>query len=139
MQPDDVVVEVVVDDAAAHGRGRMTVLRLSWRRADPLAVALRLTSRPDHPALPRGRWLVLRDFLRYGLEETAGDGDVRIRPDGCGERVCLELTRAGRSACVSLPSGTLREFLDETERIVPAGEERFEEALDALIELLLRT
>ena len=139
MQPDDVVVEVVVDDGAAHGRGRTTVLRLSWRRSDPLAVALRLTSRPDHPALPCGRWLVLRDFLRYGLEETTGDGDVRIGPDRRRGRVRLGLTRAGCGTCVSLPSRTLREFLDETERIVPAGEERSEEALDALIELLLRT
>ena len=75
---DDISVESVVEDGGSTGRGRITMLRLAWRRDDPLAVALLLTAEPDHPALPRGRWVVLRDFLRYGLEEPTGDGDVRL-------------------------------------------------------------
>ena len=134
---DEVSVEVVVEDGGSTGRGRMTVLRLSWRRTDPLAVALVLTAQPDHPALPRGTWLVLRDFLRYGLEEPTGDGDVRIAPDGTGRNVRLELVRAGRPCPVTLPAKTVRDFLDSTEGIVPAGEEASEQALDALIERLL--
>ena len=77
---------------------------------------LLLTAQPDHPALPRGRWVVLRDFLRYGLDEPTGDGEVRIRPDDLRDRVWLELARPGRAACVSLPRETAREFLDRTER-----------------------
>ena len=51
----------------------LTVLGLAWRREDPLAVRLTLAAQPDHPALPRGEWSVLRDFLRYGVEEPTGD------------------------------------------------------------------
>lgn len=138
MRHDDVAVEVVIDDGGSSGRGRMTVLRLSWNRDDPLAVVMLLTAQPDHPALPRGRWVVLRDFLRYGLDAATGDGDVRIRPDVHGDRVWLELVRCGRPACVSVPVGTMRAFLEDTERLVASGEERSDVALDALIEHLLR-
>ena len=134
---DDVATEVVIDDGGSSGRGRMTVLRLGWRVDDPLAVSLLLTAQPDHPALPRGRWVVLRDFLRYGLEEPTGDGDVRIRPDAVRDRVSLELVRCGRPCAVSLPRATLRSFLDATEERVPSGEERSESAVDALIDRLL--
>jgi hypothetical protein len=135
---DVVVADVVVQGSGASGRGRVTVLRLSWRRADPLAVELALHAQPDHPALPRGQWVVLRDFLRYGLDEPTGDGAVRIRPDGDGDRVWLELARGARPCRVTVPRRALAEFLDATERLVPAGEERSEEAVDALLERLLQ-
>ena len=138
MPPDDVTTEVVLDDGGTTGRGRITVLRLSWSREDPLAVEVVLTAQPDHPALPRGEWVVLRDFLRYGIEEPTGDGDVRIKPDALRDRVWFELTRGGRPACVSMPKQTLCDFLDATERIIPTGDEAPEEALDALIERLLQ-
>ena len=131
-------VEVVVEDEAP-GRRHTTVLQLGWRRSDPLAVSLVVTAQPDHPALPRGRWVVLRDFLRYGLEEPTGDGDVRLRPDASGQRMVIELMRCGRPASVSIPADTVRRFLDATEAIVPTGEERSEAALDALIDRLLRS
>jgi Streptomyces sporulation and cell division protein, SsgA len=132
-----VTVEVVLDGSS--GNGRMTVLELSWRRDDPLAVALTLTAQPDHPALPRGQWVILRDFLRYGLEAATGDGEVRIRPDDRGERVWLELAREGHPCCVALAASVVADFLDQTEAIVPAGEERSEHALDELIERLLQS
>ena len=130
-------VEVVIDDGGSTGRGRMTVLTMLWRPEDPLAVELLLIAQPDHPALPRGRWVVLRDFLRYGLDEPTGDGDVRIRPDPQRDRVGLELARPGRAACVSVPRATAAEFLERTERAVPSGSERSGEALDALLSRLL--
>ncbi len=132
-----VSTEVVIDDGGSTGRGRMTVLTLLWHPDDPLAVELLLTAQPDHPALPRGRWIVLRDFLRYGLEEPTGDGEVRIRPDEQRDRVCLELARTGRAACVSVPRSTARDFLERTERLVPSGSERSGPALDALLARLL--
>ena len=132
-----VTVEVVIGDGGSTGRGRMTVLSLTWRAEDPLAVELLLTAQPDHPALPRGRWVVLRDFLRYGLDEPTGDGEVRIRPDAARERVELELARPGRAACVSLPRTTVLAFLERTERAVPSGTERSDEAIDALLARLL--
>ena len=115
----------------------MTVLTLLWRPDDPLAVELLLTAQPDHPALPRGRWVVLRDFLRYGLDEPTGDGEVRIRPDDERDRVWLELARPGRAACVSVPRSTARDFLERTEAAVPSGSERSERAIDELLARLL--
>ena len=128
-----VETEVVVDDGGLSGRGRMTVLRLAWWHQDPLAVALTLTAHPDHPALPRGDWVVLRDFLRYGLEEATGDGEVRIRPDDEHDRLCLDLQRPGRAACVSVARPLIAEFLRRTEAVVPFGEERSAEAIEALL------
>jgi hypothetical protein len=132
-----VAVEVVIDDGGSTGRGRITVLTLLWQPEDPLAVEILLVAQPDHPALPRGRWVVLRDFLRYGLDEPTGDGAVRIRPDSARSRVQLELARTGRDAVVSVPTDTLLAFLEQTERAVPSGSERSEEAIDALLAKLL--
>jgi hypothetical protein len=137
VQVPDVLADVVIDDGGHSGRGRLTVLRLSWREHDPLAVDLTLTAQPDHPALPRGHWVVLRDFLRYGLEEPTGDGEVRIRPDDVRDRVWFELARPGRAACVSVPRAVVRDFLDRTEDAVPTGEERSADAIDALLGRLL--
>lgn len=137
MAADPVTVEVVIDDGGHSGRGRMTVLQLGWQADDPYAVVLLLTAQPDHPALPRGRWVVLRDFLTYGLEEATGDGEVRIRPDELRDRVWFELARPGRAACVSVDRGLVRDFLARTEQAVPRGAERSEAAIDALLDRLL--
>ena len=133
-----VTTQVVIDDGAHVGPGRRTELTLMWSTADPLAVQLQLTAMPEHPALPRGRWVVLRDFLRYGLDEPTGDGAVRIRPDLVRDRVWLELDRYGRPACVSLPRPVLLAFLDKTEQAVATGTERSAAALEDLLDRLLQ-
>ncbi|MEX2291168.1 MAG: SsgA family sporulation/cell division regulator [Mycobacteriales bacterium] len=134
---EPVTADVVIFDGGHSGRGRRTILRLRWTAAEPLAVELLLTAQPDHPALPRGSWVVLRDFLRYGLDQPTGDGAVRIRPDELRDRVWFELARPGRAACVSVPRAVARDFLDRTEHAVPCGTERSEEAIDALLLRLL--
>ncbi|MCW2615523.1 MAG: hypothetical protein JWN08_2517 [Frankiales bacterium] len=133
-----VVAEAVIDEGGLSGRGRMTVLKLAWEASDPYAVVLLLTAQPDHPALPRGRWVVLRDFLTYGLEQATGDGEVKIRPDDLRDRVWFELARPGRAACVSVPRELVRDFLARTELSVPRGAERSDEAIDALLLRLLQ-
>ena len=132
----EITAHVVVDDAGLSGHGHLTVLGMLWQAADPLAVILTLSAQPDHPALPRGEWAVLRDFLRYGVEEPTGDGAVRIRPDGEG-RVMLELDGGARRYTVHIPADVLCDFLDETESVVPAGNEAGDEVIDALIARLL--
>ena len=132
----DITAHVVVDDSGMSGHGHLTVLGLSWNREDPLAVRLTLAAQPDHPALPRGEWAVLREFLRYGLEEATGDGDVRIRPELDG-RVRLELLGEAKPYAVHVPAGVLLDFLDETEAVVATGAEADEEVIDALIARLL--
>lgn len=114
----------------------MTVLGLAWRRDDPLAVTLTLAAQPDHPSLPRGTWAVLRDFLRYGVEEATGDGDVRLRPGGDGQ-VVLQLLGEAKPYELHVPAQVLCNFLDATEAIVPAGAEADDATIDALISKLL--
>ncbi len=128
-----VTAEVVVADGHATGRQHSTSLRLSWYAGDPLAVHLLLMAQPDHPSLPRGRWTLLRDFLRYALTHPTGDGDVRARPDSDRLWVVLDLLRDGRTTTVRVPAALVERFLDATERLVPAGEERSGEALDELL------
>jgi hypothetical protein len=135
---DDVGVEIVIDEDDAANQ-RPTVLRLGWCRDDPLAVTLGLRGIPDHPALYRGAWVVLRDFLRYGLDEPTGDGDVRISPHDRAGVVELNLGSVGGRPCaVRLPTATVRGFLAATEAIVPSGEEQSEAELEALIMRLLQ-
>ena len=133
---DDVTASVIVDGGCT-GPNRTTMLRLAWSRHDPLAVRLLLTAEPDHPALPRGQWAVLRDFLRYGCDHATGDGLVRIRPGAAGREVLLDLVDGTRASTVRLPVEMVHRFLDATEAICPAGEERHEVAVDALIDRLL--
>jgi Streptomyces sporulation and cell division protein, SsgA len=132
----EITAHVVIDDVGMTGHGHVTVLGLSWTSDDPLAVKLNLAAQPDHPALPRGDWVVLRDFLRYGIEEPTGDGVVRIRPDGAG-RLVLELIDGNRRYLVHVGADLVAEFLDETETIVPTGAEAGDAAIDALIAKLL--
>lgn len=134
---DRVTTEVVITDRHMSGRGRTTSLRLTWLTADPLAVHLVLTAMPDHPSLPRGMWVVLRDFLQYGLEEPTGDGAVRIRPEPGRDRVRLDLARDCGDCWVTVAAGVVRDFLATTEELVASGEERGGEELDTLIARLL--
>jgi len=134
---DDVRTEVIVDDRHLSGRGRTTILTLSWRHGDPLAVHLVLTASPEHPSLPTGRWVMLRDFLRYGLDAPTGDGRVRLAPDPARDRMRLVLQRDCGSCELSVPRTTVRDFLDATEALVPCGQERSAAEVEALIDRLL--
>jgi Streptomyces sporulation and cell division protein, SsgA len=136
MTSHDVITEVVVSDGGMSGQGHTTLLRLGWREADPFAITLSLTAHPDHPALPRGTWVVLRDFLRNGLDVPTGDGEVRIRPRSRVGRVDLRLARDGRPFVISVSAALVADFLDATERVVPAGEEASVGAIEALLDEL---
>jgi hypothetical protein len=131
-----VSARVVVNDGGGKSSRHRTVLALSWDDSDPLAVRIVLSTEPDHPSLPRGEWVMLRDFLRYGCSEPTGDGAVRIRPDGVN-RILLALQDDTKTFEVRVPAATLTGFLDETERAVPTGREAGEEVLDELIRRLL--
>lgn len=135
----EVVLEAVIDDGS-HGRtGRRTVLELRWHRDDALAVHLHLTAQPDHPALPRGEWVLLRDLVRTGLAEPTGDGSVRVRPDEVRDRIWIELDLPtyGRSACVSVPRDRVRAFVALTEQQVPHGGEGSAQAVEDLLQRIL--
>jgi hypothetical protein len=131
-----VSTRVVVNDDGGTSTRHRTVLALSWDDSDPLAVRIVLSTEPDHPSLPRGEWVMLRDFLRYGCSEPTGDGAVRVRPEP-GDRILLALQDETKTFEVRVPTGTITGFLDETERAVPTGREAGEEVLDELIRRLL--
>jgi hypothetical protein len=131
-----VSTRVVVNDDGGTSTRHRTVLALSWDDSDPLAVRIVLSTEPDHPSLPRGEWVMLRDFLRYGCSEPTGDGAVRVRPEG-DDRILLALQDDTKTFEVRVPVLTITGFLDETERAVPTGREAGEEVLDELIRRLL--
>jgi hypothetical protein len=133
---DSVSADILVD-AGPPGQTRRTMLRLEWQRHAPIAIRLHLTTSPDHPALPRGQWSVLRDFLRYGLDEPTGDGDVRIVPHANGADLALHLIFDGRNTCIDLPRATVLAFLDRTESIEPSGEAGEAATLEILVARLL--
>lgn len=137
MLGEDVTAEFVVDNASS--RGRITVFQICWRSCDPLAVAMTLVSRPEHPALPQGSWVAPRDALRAGLETPVGDGDVRIGPAPDRGDVRLDLADGDRQSVVLVAAESLRSFLDRTEQVVPTGQEHAEQALDAVLANLLQT
>ena len=137
MVQDEVAASAILDDGRLAGRGLTTLLTFRWQPDDPLAVSLTITAEPDHPSLPRGEWVILRDFLRYGLEEPTGDGEVRMRPDAQLDRIWFELARPGRAASVSVARDIVRDFLDRTDAIVPTGEESSDATIDALVIRLL--
>ena len=129
-------------------RGHVSVLRLSWSAGDPLAVVVVVGARPAHPALLRGRWVVLRDALRSvlgpGGAGPVGAGVGGPRPAGHvqlsrhDEHVTLTLRSASLPCVVSVPAPPLRRFLAETDAVVPPGDEPCRAALDAEIARMLR-
>jgi len=127
----------VESSVGQKGRDRSIYLQMHWRANDPLTVCIEVTARPDHPALPRGNWVVLRDFLRYGLEVPTGDGDVQITPSEDGLLIHLDLALSQRTCRVQVPGALLAQFLDHTEKQVPLGEERSADDLEAFIAKLL--
>jgi hypothetical protein len=138
---ETVSCEIVLGDGRPW-RGHLAVLRLSWVDSDPLAVVVVVGARPPHPALLRGRWVVLRDALRAVL---APDGGSRMpaRPAGHvsmsrqGEHVTLTLRSPSLPCVVTVPAGPMREFLADTDAIVPPGGEPWAPALDAEIARML--
>jgi Streptomyces sporulation and cell division protein, SsgA len=133
--------EIVLGDGRPW-RGHLPVLRLSWVDGDPLAVVVVIGARPPHPALLRGRWVVLRDALRAVLAPEGGS-QVPARPAGHvsmsrqDEHVTLTLRSASLPCVVTVPAGPMCEFLARTDAIVPPGGEPWAPALDAEIARML--
>ena len=138
---ETVSCEIVLGDGRPW-RGHLAVLRLSWVDSDPLAVVMVVGARPPHPALLRGRWVVLRDALRALLGPDGGS-QVPARPAGHvsmsrqGEHVTLTLRSPSLPCVVTVPAGPMREFLADTDAVVPPGGEPWAPALDAEIARML--
>lgn len=84
-------------------------------------------------------WIFGRDLLADGLVDPAGEGDVTIWPSRSaqGEIVCIALDSPSGGALLEADLRTVRGFLDDTYRLVPAGTESDLLDLDAEIAALL--
>ena len=144
---ETVTCEIVLGEGRPW-RGHLPVLRLAWSAGDPLAVTVVVGARPAHPALLRGRWVVLRDDLRAtlapggGVPGRAGVGAPRpaghVQLSRTAEHVTLTLRSASLPCVVSVPAAPMREFLAETDAVVPPGAESWAPALDAEIARMLQ-
>jgi hypothetical protein len=138
---ETVSCEIVLGDGRPW-RGHLPVLRLSWSESDPLAVVVVVGARPAHPALLRGRWVVLRDALRTVLAPDGGAPASRpaghVSMSRHDEHVTLTLRAASLPCVVTVPAGPMREFLADTDAVVPPGRESWGPALDAEIARMLR-
>jgi hypothetical protein len=138
---ETVSCEIVLGDGRPW-REHLPVLRLSWAQSDPLAVVVVVGARPPHPALLRGRWVVLRDALRAVLAPECGS-QAPARPAGHvsmflqDEHVTLTLRSTSLPCVVTVLAGPMRDFLAETDAIVPPGGEPWAPALDAEIARML--
>jgi sporulation and cell division protein SsgA len=69
-------------------------------------------------------WLLGRELLAAGLERPAGDGDVRLWPSRTsGDVLYLHLRAPSGEALFELSRATVAAFLQQTEALVPTGQE----------------
>lgn len=105
---------------------------LVYEAADPYAVKVRFGDggEPEEPGHHEAEddggveWLLSRELLRAGSSAPAGEGDVRIWPARAALDVLyLQLRAPSGEALFELSATVVAEFLRETERLVPVGEE----------------
>jgi Streptomyces sporulation and cell division protein, SsgA len=105
---------------------------LVYEVADPYAVKVRFGDggEPEEPGFDEPEddggveWLLSRELLRAGTSAPAGDGDVRIWPARSALDVLfLQLRAPSGEALFELSAAVVGEFLRDTERLVPVGEE----------------
>ncbi|HEV7212257.1 MAG TPA: SsgA family sporulation/cell division regulator [Blastococcus sp.] len=83
-------------------------------------------------------WLVSRELLLSGLDQPAGDGDVRVWPASAATDVLfLHLRAPSGEALFELSRATVAAFLRQTESLVPAGSESDLLDLDDELQMLL--
>jgi sporulation and cell division protein SsgA len=120
---------------------------LVYDRADPYAVRVRFgddgdagevdeTAGPDDGGV---EWLLSRELLRAGTAGPVGDGDVRVWPArGALDVLFLQLRAPSGEALFELSTAAVADFLRETERLVPAGQEsgllQVDDELSALLQ-----
>jgi Streptomyces sporulation and cell division protein, SsgA len=113
-----------------HGGVPLTA-SLYYRGDDPYAIRMAFHVGTDDPV----EWIFARDLLAEGLDDVAGDGDVRVWPSTAAHRDVLNLALSSPfgQAHFEAPLTALTGFLLRTFEVVPAGREG--EFIDIDIEL----
>ncbi|MGH3321396.1 MAG: SsgA family sporulation/cell division regulator [Streptosporangiaceae bacterium] len=118
--------------------GTRAPLRASLRYAasDPYAIHMTFQTGPSE----RVEWVFARELLAIGAVRPAGDGDVRVWPDGedPDRRINLSLSSPYGSALFELSLPQVAEFLRDAYAIVPGGTESAFIDVDAALRSLLR-
>ncbi|MEU2440287.1 SsgA family sporulation/cell division regulator [Streptomyces rubradiris] len=132
------VIEQPVEARLVAAAPRMPSIpaTLRYDRRDPFAVRMTFPA----PATLEGVdvcWTFARELLTAGLEDTAGQGDVRVRPYGY-DRTVLEFHAPEGTAIVHVRSGEIRRFLKAADELVPAGLEHLQLDLDHGLAELMR-
>ncbi len=102
---------------------------LCYDASDPFAVRIAFGDVGDEngvvdPDDAGVAWLLSRELLQAGLDAPAGEGDVRLWPARATTDVLfLHLRAPSGEALFELSATVVGEFLRETERLVPVGEE----------------
>ena len=116
---------------------------LRYEPSDPFAVRIAFGDVGDQNATvdPDGggiAWLVSRELLQSGLDQPAGDGDVRVWPASAATDVLfLHLRAPSGEALFELSRATVAAFLRQTESLVPTGSETDLLDLDDELQVLL--
>lgn len=116
---------------------------LRYEPSDPFAVRIAFGDVGDQNATvdPDGggiAWLVSRELLQSGLDQPAGDGDVRVWPASAATDVLfLHLRAPSGEALFELSRATVAAFLRQTESLVPTGSETDLLDLDDELQTLL--
>ncbi|MEU3370689.1 SsgA family sporulation/cell division regulator [Streptomyces sp. NPDC006711] len=96
-------------------------VELTYEAADPYAVRMTFHLPGDAPVT----WTFGRELLLDGINEPAGDGDVRIEPSEPDELcdVHIKLQVGADRALFRAGVAPLVAFLDRTDKLVPLGQE----------------
>ncbi|MGZ4611810.1 MAG: SsgA family sporulation/cell division regulator [Blastococcus sp.] len=116
---------------------------LRYEPNDPFAVRIAFGDVRDENAAVDAdgggiAWLVSRELLQNGLDQLAGDGDVRVWPASAATDVLfLHLRAPSGEALFELSRATVSAFLRQTETLVPTGSETELLDLDDELQVLL--
>ncbi|SFT72916.1 Streptomyces sporulation and cell division protein, SsgA [Geodermatophilus amargosae] len=96
---------------------------LTYAASDPFAVRIGFGD-VGEPVDDGITWLLGRELLTAGLEQPAGDGDVRVWPARTsGDVLYLHLRAPSGEALFELSRATVAAFLQRTEELVSSGQE----------------
>ena len=134
MTPETVAHEMFT---VLHGQPAPVVTRWTYRAADPFAVTLGVRGRRDRFV----EWLVARDLVIESLTGPAGCGDIRMSPQHVQgyDIVEIEIRSTDGRAVLEVDRDLMRQFVDATLALVPAGAEALRMDLDAEILKITRS
>lgn len=126
----EVVMQVVVD----HSNRVSLPATLTYSLEDPFAASVTFRTGDGDVT-----WTFARDLLERGMTESAGEGDINVRPahPSRGPVMTLTLSSPSGAAQIEAPRHEIADFVAETYRVCPEGAEWMYLDLDRTIGDLL--